>query len=128
MSCVASVTMNGCRLNFAVQKPFTRPIIAPIAIMMRITQKTGTVPICGNILLAYPEDCKSDAATQAHAPTARPAERSVPVSIIAPAIPSAIGRFAAESEIIFTIDPVERNRGRDIAIPTITITRIIHLL
>lgn len=36
---------------------------------------------------------------------------SVPVRIIHPAIPSAIGRFAAESDIIFTIDGTDKNLG-----------------
>ena len=45
-----------------------------------------------------------DAAIHAVRPTTRPAERSVPVSTIVPAIPTAIGMLAADSEIIFTID------------------------
>ena len=56
---------------------------------------------------------------QATTPTILPAERSVPVRIMHPAIPSAIGRFAAESDIIFIIDATERNRGFIIAITTI---------
>ena len=70
----------------------------------------------GNILFAYSVICNSDAAIQAVSPTHRPAEISVPVSTMAPAIPNAIGSFAAVREIILTTDETVRNAGTRIAI------------
>ena len=60
---------------------------------------------------------------QATRPTMRPAERSVPVRIIAPAIPSAIGRLAAESEMILTMEEGERKRGLRHSIKMMAATR-----
>ena len=45
---------------------------------------------------------------QAVRPTTRPAERSVPVRMIAPAMPSAMGRFAADSVMMLTIEAMDR--------------------
>ena len=75
------------------------------------TVDTGKVESDGNILFAYPSVCKSDAETHATTPTILPAERSVPVSIMQAAIPRAIGKFAAESEIMLTIDGKDKKRG-----------------
>ena len=111
MSWVASVTMNGCRLNLAVQKPLTAPTSAPMAMTAKMTMGTGTVPMPGNILLGYSAICSSEAATQAVRPTTRPAERSVPVRMIAPAMPSAMGRFAAESETMLMMDFIDTKFG-----------------
>ena len=58
----------------------------------------------GNILFITPLDCSSEAQIQAQSPTQRPAERSVPVSTIAPAIPSAIINLAADCMVMFTIE------------------------
>ena len=75
-----------------------KPISAPNNITIRKTSAIGKGSSPGNILPAYPELCKSAAQTQATSPTMRPAERSVPVRMIAPAIPRARGKLAAESE------------------------------
>ena len=116
---MARVTIKGCRLNFAVQNPLTKPTAAPMIIMMRKTANRGRVGRSGNIFPAYPLAWRSEAAIQAVTPTMRPAERSVPINIIQPAMPRAIGRFAAESEMMLTIEDVDRNLGSYIAMPPI---------
>ena len=96
ISCVPSVTMKGCSLNFATKKPLKQPTAAPMSIASRITTMMGSVPISGHILLArLAAFCSRDAEMQAVRPTTRPADRSVPVSTIQPAMPSAAGRYAA---------------------------------
>jgi hypothetical protein len=100
---------------------------APIAITIRKTAHSGITPKSGYILLGYPAICKSEAATQAVSPTALPAEISVPVRTIHPAIPKAIGNFDAVSEMIFTTDDKERNDGTLIAIKMIATAIIIYI-
>ena len=39
ISCVASVTINGCRENFATKKPLTQPTRPPTAMAIRITSQ-----------------------------------------------------------------------------------------
>ena len=87
------VTMKGCSLNFATKKPLKQPIAAPMSMASTMTTGMGRVPICGHILLAMlAAFCSRDAEIQAVIPTARPADRSVPVSTIQPPMPNAAGR------------------------------------
>ena len=72
----------------------------------------GALCISGNTLNVV---VKRDAEIHAVRPTTRPAEISVPVSTIQPPIPSAIGSFAAVSEITFTIEGSFKNAGTLIA-------------
>jgi len=60
-------------------------------------------------------------------PTQRPADISVPVSTIAPPMPSAIGSFAAVSEMMLMIDERDRNAGTRIAMYTIAINMIMYM-
>ena len=92
MSWVARVTMKGCSLNLATKKPLKAPMAAPMATTIRMTRGTGRVPMAGHILLGASAACRRLAATQAVMPTARPADRSVPVSTMQPAMPRATGR------------------------------------
>ena len=78
-----------------------------MAMTAKMTMGTGTVPMPGNILLGYSAICSSEAVR----PTTRPAERSVPVRMIAPAMPSAMGRFAAESETMLMMDFIDTKFG-----------------
>ena len=84
--------MKGCSLNLATKKPLKAPMAAPMATTIRMTRGMGRVPMLGHILLAASVACSREAATQAVMPTARPADRSVPVSTMHPAMPSATGR------------------------------------
>ena len=100
-----SVTIKGCSLNFATKKPLKHPMTAPMIIARIMTTIMGSVPISGHILLAvFAAFWSSDAEMQAVRPTARPADRSVPVSTMHPAIPSAAGRYAAVWERILMRD------------------------
>ena len=92
ISWVPRVTMKGCSLNLATKKPLKQPIRAPMAMAMMITAQMGSVPISGHILLEVVTAWSRDAEIQAVRPTQRPADRSVPVSTIQPAIPRARGR------------------------------------
>ena len=73
--------------------PAPKPIAAPMSMASTMTTGMGRVPICGHILLAMlAAFCSRDAEIQAVMPTARPADRSVPVSTIQPPMPNAAGR------------------------------------
>ena len=112
MSCVASVTMKGCSLNFATKKPLTKPMIAPMAMTarmaMQIPAQVGMFGIQLNILRARSVFCSRAAERAADRPTTRPPERSVPVRTMQPATPSANGRDAAASEMMFVMEPIFR--------------------
>ena len=112
ISCVDSVTMKGCSLNLATQKPLTRPTMPPTAITTTSTITTGQGPIPARKRLARSDFCRRMAETNAPSPTTRPAERSVPVRMMAPAMPSAMGRRVAVSWMMLTIDAVARKAGR----------------
>jgi len=87
--------MKGCSLNLATQKPLTRPMSAPSAMTARITTGMGRGPIASMKRLAVPAFCSMMADKKPVRPMMRPAERSVPVKIIQPAMPSAMGRREA---------------------------------
>ena len=112
INCVASVTINGCSWNFATKKPLTQPTIPPTTITAKITSGIGTTPRFGNILVEYVTACSREAEIHAVNPTTRPADRSVPVNTIHPAIPHAIGIFAADKLTILTKD-----EGENIKLP-----------
>ncbi len=116
INCVDSVTINGCSLNFATLKPFTKPTSAPTPITSSSTSGSGAAfDISGNTLKTV---VSSEAEIHAVRPTTRPAEISVPVSTIHPPIPSAIGSFAAVRDNIFTIEGIPKNEGRIIVMYT----------
>ena len=52
ISWVPSVTMKGCSLNFATNRPLKQPIAAPMSMASRMTTGMGSVPISGHILFA----------------------------------------------------------------------------
>ena len=92
ISWVPRVTMKGCSLNLATKKPLNTPTAAPMPMAIRMTTGMGRVPISGHILLEVVTAWSRDAEIQAVRPTQRPADRSVPVSTIQPAMPRARGR------------------------------------
>ena len=78
----------------------------------------------GKILLAV---VRREAEIQAERPTARPAEISVPVSTMQPAMPSAMGSFAAVSEMMLTMEDSDTNWGTRMAIKMIASTITIYM-
>ena len=105
--------MYGCRENSATEKPFTKPIRAPIAMTISRTTGIGSASVsCGQILDVV---VSRDAVTTDDRPTILPAEISVPASTIHPAIPKAIGSFAAVRDRMLMIEAMPRNFGRLIA-------------
>ncbi len=120
ISCVDSVTINGCSLNFATLNPFTNPTIAPTPMTSSSTRGSGAaLAIPGNTLKTV---VSRDAEIHAVRPTTRPAEISVPVSTIQPPIPSAIGR-----DNMFTIEGSFMKAGRMIAIYTTVAAIMIYM-
>ena len=125
ISCVDSVTINGCSLNFATLKPFTNPTSAPTPITSKRTSGSGAAfVISGNTLNTV---VKSDAEIHAVRPTTRPAEISVPVSTIQPPIPSAMGSFAAVRDNMFTMEGIPKNEGRIMVIYTTATAIMIYM-
>ena len=102
--------MNGCSLNLETINPLNAPTSPPTAMEMSKPRgiSHGLYASDGNILFITPFDCNSEAHMQAQRPTQRPAERSVPVRTMAPAIPKAIISLAADCMVMFTIESNDR--------------------
>ncbi len=105
ISWVASVMMKGCRSNFATENPLMNPIIAQAAIAASSGMMIGRGSRPGKILLAVMDIL---ATMTAASPTMRPAEISVPVRTMHPAMPRAMGSFAAVRLTMLTIEFTER--------------------
>ena len=77
---------------------------------------SGLTAAVAAVMLQKSDFCNNTPATAAVKPATRPAERSVPVNTIQPAIPSAIGKYAATCVIKFAKEPIVKKFSLTIAV------------